>query len=363
MAEKPYHIIDAIHTKELAEKKIKTLPIFCHSFFNHMHADNYSEKTILNYACDLEIFFRFLCSENPTISSINEITPEILDQLTYEDMDEFKIYSSYLRDKEGTIIKPADTATVHRHLGTLRSFFKFCHGRKIIRQNPMMFVTNPKRTEKSITYLEPNEITDMLVEVTQGNHLTDRQRKFCKKATQRDYAIILTLVSTGLRVSELVGLNTTSIDRKNNAFYVHRKGNKEQFVYFTDEVLKAIDDYINGERTMMNPDNEALFLSNRGTRITVRSVERIVSKYTQSSEVTIKHITPHKLRSTFGTNLYRETGDIYLTADALNHKNVSTTIKHYSAQSDSNRKKVKEIEFIKTTQQSVDITKEKGEYA
>ena len=344
--EQPYHIKDQMKSKELADLKICNLPAFTHGFFNHLRADNYSEKTIQNYACDLENFFRFLVSANPTLSDISDITPEILDNLTYEDLDEYKIHSAYIRDSEGNLIRQSDPATVHRKLGTLRSFFKFCHGRKIIQQNAMIYVSNPKKKEKAITYLEPDEISNMLDEVIQGNHLTKRQRKCCQNACQRDYAIILTLVSTGLRVSELVGLNISNIDFKNQALYVHRKGNKEQNVYFSNNVFDALMDYINGERKFMYPNHDALFLSNRGTRLTVRSVERIVSKYTQSPEITVKHITPHKLRSTFGTNLYRETGDIYLTADALNHKDISITAKHYSAQSEINRQKVKNIGFI-----------------
>lgn len=346
MSEISYYITDQTNTRQAADRKIQVLPNYTHSFFNHLRADHYSERTILNYACDLESFFLFIKTSNPLIKNLNDITPDILSALTYEDLDEFKVYISVIRDKEGNIIRNASTTTIHRHLGTLRSFFKFCFSRNIIRQNPMQSVSSPKLMEKPITFLEPAEITDMLNEIKQGNHLTKKQRVFCQKSFQRDYAIILTLVSTGLRVSELVGFDTTAIDHKNHAFYVHRKGNKEQFVYFSDDVYEALMDYINGERESMHPDTKALFLSNRGTRLTVRSVERIVLKYTQSPDVTMKHITPHKLRSTFGTNLYRETGDIYLTADALNHKNVATTIKHYSAQSDLNRQKVRDIGFV-----------------
>lgn len=336
-----------IRSKKYADKIIKTLPPYCHAFFTHIRADQYSEKTVLNYASGLDAFFRFVIKNNPTIHAKQDITPEFLNKLTIEDIDEYKMWLSYKRDEDGKIIGKSSGNSICSRLSALRSFFRFCFARNIIRQNIMPEISNPKFTQKGIVYLESDEISDMLTETIHKEHFTDRQRKYCQSMTLRDYAIILTLISTGIRVSELVGIDTTSIDYKNQSFYIHRKGNKEQYIYFSDDVLCALKEYVAFERKPYDPSDQALFLSNRGTRITVRSVERIVHKYTQSPEVTIKHITPHKLRSTFGTNLYRETGDIYLTADILGHTSVSTTAKHYSAQSEINRQKAREIKFIK----------------
>ena len=129
------------------------------------------------------------------------------------------------------------------------------------------------------------------------------------------------------------------IDPKNNGIKVHRKGGSEVMVYFGDEVAEALDAYLD-ERLEMEPQEgstEAVFLSMQNRRINVRSVENLVKKYSRLV-TTVKNITPHKLRSTYGTTLYQETGDIYLVADVLGHKDVNTTKKHYAAQADSRRR-------------------------
>ena len=154
-------------------------------------------------------------------------------------------------------------------------------------------------------------------------------------------AIVTLLLGTGIRVSECVGLDIEDVDFKNYGIKVVRKGGSEMIVYFGDEVAKALIDYIEGDRQNVTPiagHEHALFLSTQRKRIGIRAVENLVKKY--SSLVTsLKKITPHKLRSTYGTNLYQETGDIYLVADVLGHKDVNTTRKHYAAMQDYNKRK------------------------
>jgi site-specific recombinase XerD len=137
-----------------------------------------------------------------------------------------------------------------------------------------------------------------------------------------------------------VGLNITDIDLKNNGIKVHRKGGAEVVVYFGDEVCTALCDYLKErlETQAASGHENALFLSMQNKRITIRAVENLVKKY--SKLVTnLKNITPHKLRSTYGTSLYQETGDVYLVADVLGHKDVNTTRKHYAAIEEDRRRK------------------------
>ena len=153
-------------------------------------------------------------------------------------------------------------------------------------------------------------------------------------------ALFTLFLGTGIRVSECVGLDIDDVDFKNNSIKVTRKGGNEMYVYFGDEVQEALEDYIVSVRSHIVPvegHENALFYSSQRKRITVRAVQNLVSKYT--SYITNKHITPHKFRSTYGTTLYKETGDIYLVADVLGHKDVNTTRKHYAAQDDENRRK------------------------
>ena len=147
------------------------------------------------------------------------------------------------------------------------------------------------------------------------------------------------LLGTGIRVSECVGLDINDVDFDNNGIKIRRKGGYEVIVYFGDEVREALLDYLEERLQIVPVDGHAnaLFLSLQQKRLNVRSVENLVKKYAQTV-TKLKKITPHKLRSTYGTSLYRETGDIYLVADVLGHKDVNTTKKHYAAIEDSRRR-------------------------
>ena len=136
-----------------------------------------------------------------------------------------------------------------------------------------------------------------------------------------------------------MGLDITDVDFRNNGIKVHRKGGAEVVVYFGDEVRTALLNYLEERNTIeaVEGSTNALFLSLQKKRIGVRAVENLVKKYSKLI-TTMKNITPHKLRSTYGTSLYRETGDIYLVADVLGHKDVNTTKKHYAALEDERRR-------------------------
>ena len=151
--------------------------------------------------------------------------------------------------------------------------------------------------------------------------------------------MILVAIYTGMRLGEIQGLMWKDIDFKNNGIKIRRKGGYEAVIYFGEEVETALLDYLE-QRNHIIPaegNENALFLSLQNKRISVRAVEKLVKKYA-SLVTNLKKITPHKLRSTYGTSLYRETGDIYLVADVLGHKDVNTTRKHYAAIEDDRRR-------------------------
>ena len=197
----------------------------------------------------------------------------------------------------------------------------------------------PKIHEKNIIRLDVDEVSRLLDEVESGENLTERQRKYHDKTRQRDLALMTLLLGTGIRVSECVGLDMEDVDFRNNGIRIHRKGGAEVVVYFGEEVRTALLDYMVERQKITAEDGSvhALFLSMQNRRIGVRSVENLVKKYAKLV-TSLKHITPHKLRSTYGTSLYRETGDIYLVADVLGHKDVNTTRKHYAALDDERRR-------------------------
>ena len=201
----------------------------------------------------------------------------------------------------------------------------------------------PKLHEKEIIRLESNgkvnEIAKILNIVESGIGLTEKQLEFHLKTRLRDVAIITLFLGTGIRISELVGLNTDDIDYKTNSFVVTRKGGNRAILYFNEEVKSALEDYVVYRNTVLNPPSEekAFFLSLQNKRISTRTVQELVKKYAKLASP-LKKITPHKLRSTFGTHLYGETGDIYMVADCLGHKDINTTKRHYAAISEDVRK-------------------------
>ena len=197
----------------------------------------------------------------------------------------------------------------------------------------------PKLHEKEIIRLDPDEVAILLDTVETGEKLTKKQLQYHEKNKLRDIALLTLMLGTGIRVSECVGIDIQDLDFKNNGVKIRRKGGYEAVIYFGEEVELALLDYLE-QRSAMKPvegHENALFLSMQNKRITVRAVENLVKKYA-SVVTSLKKITPHKLRSTYGTTLYRETGDIYLVADVLGHKDVNTTRKHYAALEEDRRR-------------------------
>ena len=174
--------------------------------------------------------------------------------------------------------------------------------------------------------------------------MDDNKRPYAIRSNLRDTAIIALLGGTGIRVSELVGIDLNDIDWEHNSIKIVRKGGNEDIVYFGEEISKYMADYIDNERKPGDKKENALFVASRGEkkRLTVRSVERIVSKYSAAS-IPSKKISPHGLRRTFGTNYYEATSDLYAVADALGHKNIQVTKDHYADISDRKKQQVKKF--------------------
>ena len=210
--------------------------------------------------------------------------------------------------------------------------------RSVIRYNPTASVDTPKLREKEIIRLDGAEIESMLDVVDTGTGLSDRQQKYQENTRVRDLAMVSLLLGTGIRVSELVGIDLDDVNFNDLSFVVTRKGGARVILYFSEEVAGYLYDYYTVRSAMKLKNEPALFLSLQKRRITTRAVENIVKKYS-SVATPLKHITPHKLRSTFGTQLYRNTGDIYIVADVLGHKDVNTTKRHYAAITEDIRRK------------------------
>ena len=338
MKERKYSEQINIENEQKLRALVAELPQFCREYFIGIEPST-SSRTRIAYAYDLAVFFHYLHENNSTLSKI-EITDfpiDILEQITPMDIEEYLMYLKYYV-KDG-MEHSNDEQSLKRKLSSLKSFYNYYYRNELITQNPASIVKMPKLHEKNIVRLDVDEVAILLDEVESGEKLTKRQQAYHEKTKVRDLAILTLMLGTGIRVSECVGLDMDDVDFKNNGIKIHRKGGKEVIVYFGEEVCEALLNYME-ERENITPVEghaNALFLSMQNKRISVRSVENLVKKY--SKLVTnLKNITPHKLRSTYGTNLYRETGDIYLVADVLGHKDVNTTKKHYAALEDERRR-------------------------
>ena len=317
---------------------LDTLPNFCRTFFRGIE-EYTSARTRLAYAYDIRVFFEFLHERNSICSKmeIKDYPLSLLDQLTRMDIEEYLEYIT-LYQKDGTDVTN-DERGKSRKLASLRSFYNYFYQNEMIEKNPAALVPLPKKHEKEIIRLEPNEVATLLDQVEEGVKLTKKELEYHKKTKIRDVALLTLLLGTGIRVSECVGLDLQDINFDVNGIKILRKGGYEAIIYFGDEVESALRDYL-AEREHIIPcegHENALFLSLQNRRIAVRSVENLVKKYA-SRVTTLKKITPHKLRSTYGTALYQESNDIYLVADVLGHKDVNTTRKHYAAQADERRR-------------------------
>lgn len=317
---------------------LKDLPEFCYDFFTGIE-NTTSSLTRLNYAYDLRVFFDYLFNETNVFNgkNINTLEPKDLENVKASHIERYLSYLSTYEDKNGKIRNNTERGKA-RKLATVRAFFKYFYKKEMISADVSSKVSMPKLHEKTIVRLESNEIPKFLDEVESGKGLTGHARGFHKKTQKRDIAMLTLLLGTGMRVSECVGLNLSDIDFSINGLKVTRKGGNQVVLYFSDEVKVPLVDYI--EERNENPylkDEPALFCSLQNKRITPRAVQNLVKKYA-SIATPLKHITPHKLRSTYGTALYRETGDIYIVADVLGHKDVNTTKKHYAAISEDLRK-------------------------
>jgi integrase/recombinase XerC len=328
------------NTKRL-RNLIADLPSFCEEYFRGIEHTT-SILTRINYAYDLRIFFDFLTKEIDVFQDLSpfSFTLEHLDQVQVLHIEKYLEYTTYYtnpnneeQDRQNSEMGKA------RKLASVRSLLSYFFKKEKINRNVAQLVDTPKLTEKPIIRLEVDEVAKLLDAVESGEKLTANQRRYHKYTKSRDLAILTLLLGTGIRISECVGLNITDFDFNNNSFKVTRKGGDQEILYYGDEVKDAILNYLEERKKIQTlPGHEdALFLSIQKKRISHRALQNLVKKYAKIVSP-LKRITPHKLRSTYGTTLYQETGDIYLVADVLGHKDVNTTRKHYAAISEEKRR-------------------------
>ncbi len=252
---------------------------------------NYSVHTIRAYMNDLTEFEDFLIDASTEIEKVNS---KIIN-----------LYSLNLYTKNSK-------STVSRKLTTLRSFFNFMVRKGNLKQNPAKLIPLPKKEKELPVFLSVDEVFKLIDSIDQEGILP-----------LRDLAIIELLYSSGLRVSELTNIKVLDIDHRENFVKVSGKGNKERVVPFGSNAREVILQYLR-RRIELKPKDDFLFLNNRGSGLTTRSIERIVKKYGLLSGIS-KKISPHALRHTFATHLLGGGADLRSIQELLGHSSLSTT--------------------------------------
>ena len=296
--------------------------------------------TRLNYCFDTRVFLNYLIAEHKAFSgcALHSITTTQLSTLTIRDLEIYVQYLGYYVKSDESEYENSERGKA-RKIASLRSLFKYLYKQGLISANPAELLDMPKLPGMAIIRMSPQEVSKLIDIIESRDGLSERQKRFHARTARRDIAIAVLFLTTGIRISELVGLNIEDLNFQDLSFRVTRKGGSQSILYFDYETENALSEYleqrkIEGSYSLSSP----LFLSLQGKRITVRAVENLIQKYAKIA-APLKHITPHKLRSTYGTMLYQQTGDIYLVADVLGHKDVNTTRKHYAAMAEENRKK------------------------
>ena len=323
----------------------RELPQACSDFIRSI-AVTTSTLTRLAYAIDLRTFFHFLQSERVAFSDkkLTLMTDEDLEKLTRNDLTAYTEYLTYyFKEEDNSVPNKAyvnHELSIKRKLCSIRSFYDYLFKNQRISSNVTELVPLPKIHEKPIIRLSRDEMTRILSLAQSGEQMSRTQQRYQKITAKRDYALLSLFLGTGIRVSECVGMNLNDVDLENNAFVVTRKGGNQVVLYFPPEVAEALAEYMDErQQTEALPGHEeALFLSLQKKRITQRAVQNLVKKYAAVAAPLKTKISPHKLRSTYATNLYNETGDIYLVADVLGHSSVDTTRKHYADMTDARRR-------------------------
>ena len=333
--------------------------------------------TRLGYARDLRVFFRYLKAENRDFADLKpeEIDAEKIDKLSLRDLE---MYQSWLKQyvinkrlrSESTKTdrslvnnngeNPQETvvstlvqnheAGIARKLCALRAFFRYLYKRDLIRQNTAEKLTVPRQKRRPAIYLQREEVQRLMDVVNDGEGMTQRQRTYQANHTRvRDWAILSLLLGTGIRASELVGMDLRDLNIRRREFVITRKGGNVVTLMFNEQVQDALWDYLDlrNQITPLPGHEDALFLSTQRRRLTVRALEYMVKKYAEVAAPLKRHLSPHKMRSTFGTNLYLVSQDIELVAEMLGHVSVDTTKRHYVGNSEGqNRRAARLVDWL-----------------
>ncbi len=327
-----------IKNKAKIKEYVTELPAYASAYMRSI-SQRTSTTTQLGYIIDIRSFFLWLKDKNPVLKEVPlpDISETVLGQLTAQDFED------YLIDMDTYSVAGVEhltqNETKRRRLAAVKGLFKYLYKTGDLDKNVTELVATPKLGTKRKGNLDVDEVSAILDNIDVPTAYSKHQKAYKDRDALRDKTIIILLLGTGIRVSECVGINVSDVNTDKARIKVFRKEGKEEYVYYGDEVETILLPYLE-YRQSLTPQaghEDALFISDRGTRISTQTARRIVSR--ASAGVSDKTVTPHMLRRTYGTNLYRETGDIYAVAECLGHKDITTTKEHYVNDSDDTKKR------------------------
>ena len=344
-----YNSIRQKHRKE-TERLKKTLPQHAHGFIDECLL-KHLESTAHGYTQDICFFYQYLKDENPSLSGkeLKDVPLSAITQLTAQDINEYQNYiaSGHKPDKLGNV-KPVNERSVARKMASLRNYFKYLLNNDYITADPTLKAVSKRKEKdkKTIRRLDADQVKMLTEAVSNTESASHHSKVLSEKTAKRDLAIVTLLLNTGIRVSECAGLDLTDVDFKENIITIVRKGGAADHLYINEIIRNTLRDYIKNERDELLGDEKdpALFISLKHRRLSVRSIQYMIEKYGKNTELSGK-LTPHKLRRTYGTALYNKTGDIYMVADVLGHKDINTTVKHYAAIEEEHKKQASQIDI------------------
>ena len=296
------------------KEEFHTLPQSVIEFLNYLSVvRSKSELTVLEYASDLRLFFRFMLIYRGIVPKDTEFDKIEIGFIDLDFIKTVKISDAYAFLSYCRSERKNDSASIARKVSSLRAFFKYlCIKMKQIPENPMEELESPKLKKSLPKYLSLDESIQLLESI-------DGRDK------ERDYAIITLFLNCGLRLSELCSLNYTDI-KSDGTMTVTGKGNKERTIYLNDMCVNAVKEYMKVRPVDGVKDKHALFLSNRKSRISPKTVQHIVEKFIEKSGLGDRGFSTHKLRHTAATLMYQKGGvDVLLIKDILGHENLATT--------------------------------------
>jgi integrase/recombinase XerC len=295
-----------------------------HQFLNYLRAvRNASPHTLRSYETDLDQFISFLTPPGVETPSLQDITHLLIRE-----------FVAHLHDHN------LEKSSIARKLAAIRSFFKFAVREGLVQRNPARMVATPKLPKRIPPVLSAEDLNAFLDGVVAKPAAASRRNRVGRKdidllLVKRDRAILEMLYASGLRVSELTGLNLADMDRKEQMLRVRGKGSKERIVPFGGKAEQALEAYSPVREHILSKagsrgNQQAVFLNHLGSRLTPRSVARVVKKYVRLFDINL-NLHPHSLRHAFATHLLADGADLRAIQELLGHSSLSTTQRYTHA--------------------------------